>query len=190
MMWHVTVGFPCLSRCHRECTTTECLSLKTRHDETGRRGWPKIPSRLNLRHTRELVGEVTRRQSVEASIDQHRQFVVDSLGISKPVQITEERCHVLGSTGSIDQPRRSVEHWPQSVYQPYCYAGECGIAVVEARQHHWHNERYKDRPRNRRANAAESPQHRETAGHHLGDMSPHADVTVQIYSEVLDGRCL
>ena len=52
---------------------------------------------------------------------------------SKPVQITQERCHVLGSTGGVDQPRRRVEHGPQSVYQPIRDAGECGIAVVKAR---------------------------------------------------------
>ena len=94
--------------------TAECLPLKARHDEIGRRSRPKIPSRLNLRHTRELVDEVARRQTMEASIDQHRQFVVDPLGTSKPVQITEEWCHVLGSTGSVDQPRSRVEHGPQS----------------------------------------------------------------------------
>ena len=104
------------------------------HDQTGRRGRPKIPLRLNLRHTREFVGEVARRQSMEASVDQHPQLVVDPIGISKPVQITEERCHVLGSTGSVDQPRRRVEHGPQSVHQPIRDAGECGIAVVKARQ--------------------------------------------------------
>ena len=75
---------------------------------------PKIPSRHNLRHTRKFVGEVARRQSMEASVDQHRQLVVDQIGISKPVQFTEEWCHVLGSTGSVDQPRRRVEHGPQS----------------------------------------------------------------------------
>ena len=36
---------------------------------------PKVPSRHNLRHAREFVGEVARRQSMEASIDQHRQLV-------------------------------------------------------------------------------------------------------------------
>ena len=119
---------------------------------------------------------------MEASVNQHRQLVVHPIGISKPVQFTKERCHVLGSTGSVDQPRRRVEHGPQSVRD----AGECGIAVVRARQNQWHDERHKDWPRNRRTNATESPQHRETAGHHLWDMSPHADVTVRIYSEVSD----
>ena len=90
------------------------------------------------------------------------------------MQITEERCHVLGSTGSIDQPRRRVEHGPQSVHQPNRDAGECGIAVVKARQNQWHDERHNHWARNWRTNAAESPQHRETAGHHLWDMSPHA----------------
>ena len=52
------------------------------------------------------MGEVARRQSMESSVDQHRQLVVDPIGISKPVQFTEERCHVLGSTGSVDQQRR------------------------------------------------------------------------------------
>ena len=102
------------------------------------------------------------------------------------MQITEERCHVLGSTGSVDQPRRRVEHEPQFVHQPIRDAGECGIAVVKARQNQWHDERHNHWARNWRTNAAESPQHRETAGHHLWDMSPHADVTVQIYSEVSD----
>ena len=46
------------------------------------RDWPKIPSRLNLRHTHEFISEVARRQSMEASIDQHRQFVLDPLEIS------------------------------------------------------------------------------------------------------------
>ena len=118
----------------RECTTAECLPLKARHDKAGRRSRPKIPSRHNLRHTREFVGEVARRQSMEASVDRHRQLVVDPIGISKPVQFTEERYHVLGSTGSVDQPRRRVEHGPQSVHQPIRDAGECGIAVVKARQ--------------------------------------------------------
>ena len=56
--------------------------------------------------------------------------------------------------------------------------------IVKARQNQWHDERHKDWPRNRRTNAAEWPQHRETAGHHFWDRSLHADVTVQIYSEV------
>ena len=151
--------------------------------------WPSklmAPSRHNLRHAREFVGEVARRQSMKASVDQHRQLVVDPIGITKPVQITEERCHVLGSTGSVDQPRRRVEHGPQSVHQPIHDAGECDIAVVKARQNQWHDERHKDWPRNRQTNAVESSQYRETAGHHFWDMSPHADVTVQIYSEVSD----
>ena len=147
----------------------------------------KVPSRHNLRHAREFVGEVARRQSMEASVDQHRQLVVDPIGITKPVQITEVRCHVLDSMGSVKiSRRRRVEHGPQSVHQPIRDAGECGIAVVKARQHQWYDERHKDWPRNRRTNAAESSQHRETAGHHFWDMSPHADVTVQIYSEVSD----
>ena len=85
----MTSSIPCLSRCHRECTTAECLPLKARHDKIGRRSRPKIPSRHNLRHTREFVGEVARRQSMEAPLDQHRQLVVDPIGISKLVQ----RCH-------------------------------------------------------------------------------------------------
>ena len=68
-----------MSVCHRECTTAECLPLKTRPDKIGRRSRPKIPSQLNLRHTREFVGEVTRRQSLKASVDQHRQLVVDPI---------------------------------------------------------------------------------------------------------------
>ena len=160
-------------------TTAECLPLKARHDKVGRRSRPQIPSRHNLRHTHEFVGEVAQRQSIEASVDQHRQLVVDPIRISKPVQFTEERCHVLGSTGRVDQPRRRVEHGPQSVHQPIRDAGECGISVVKARQNQWHDEQHKDWPRIRRTNAAESPQHRETAGHHLWDLSPHTDVTVK-----------
>ena len=144
MMWHVTVGcsmlvpLPLGMQDHR---------VSSAESEARR----KIPSRLNLRHTREFVGEVARRQTMEASIDQHRQFVVDPLGRSKPVQITEERCHGLGSTGCVDHSRIRVEHGPQSVRQPIRDASECRIAVVEARQHQWHNERH-----NRRTNAAES----------------------------------
>ena len=70
-MWHKSVPF--LNRCHRECTTAECLPLKTRNDEIGRRSRPKIPSRLNLRHTLELVGEVVAWcQSMEADRGRHR----------------------------------------------------------------------------------------------------------------------
>ena len=90
---------------------------------------------------------------------------------SVATQSPKERCHVLGSTGSVDQPRRRVEHGPQSVHQSIRDAGECGIAVVKARQNQWHDERHNHWIRNWRTHAAESPQHRETAGHHLWDMS-------------------
>ena len=183
-MWRKAV--PCLSRRHKKCTTAECLPLKARDEETGRRSRPKMPSWLDLRHTDEFVGEVARPQSMEASIGQHRQFVLDLLRKSQPVQITEERCHVPGSTSSVDQPGNRVEHGPQPVRQAIRNAGECSIAVVKARQHQWHDKRHEDWPRIRRTNAAESAQHGEAAGHHLRDISLHADVAVQINPEVSD----
>ena len=73
-------------------------------ESEARQDWPSKPTEdsiaKNLRHTHEFVGEVAQHQSMEASVDQHRHFVVDPIGISKPVQITEEHCHRLGSTGS------------------------------------------------------------------------------------------
>ena len=96
MMWHVTVG----------CSMLEPLP-QGMHDHRVSFAENEARTRLAVEAdrrfrrdsisdtTRELVGEVTRRQSVEASIDQHRQFVVDSLGLSKPVQITEEQCQCL-----------------------------------------------------------------------------------------------
>ena len=115
-MWRKAV--PCLSRRHRKCTTAECLPLKARDDETGRRSRPKMPSWLDLRDTDEFVGEVARPQAMEASIGQHRQFILDPLRIPQPVQITEERCHVLGSTSSVDQSGSRVEYGPQPSLSP------------------------------------------------------------------------
>ena len=170
MMWHVTVG----------CSTLEPLP-KGMHDRRvssaeseAQQDWPSKPTE----------GSVVTQSPIRAWIRRRGSPAPVHVGICrpappacsrsdrdnelKPVQITEERCHVLGSTGSVDQPSRRVEHGPQSVYQPIRDAGECGIAVVKASQHQWHDERHKDWPRNRRTNAAESPQHRETAGHHHG----------------------
>ena len=117
-MWHVTVGRSMLEPLPQGMHDRRVSSAESEARQIGRRSRPEIPSQHNLRHRREFVGEVARRQSMEASVDQHRQLVVDPIGISKPEQFTDEWCHVLGSTGSVDQPRRRVEHGPQSVHQP------------------------------------------------------------------------
>ena len=133
MMWHVTVG----------CSTLEPAATgnarlpsvfrwkRGTHQrstfEADRRFW----SRHNLWHTRDFVGEVARRHFMEfLPVYQHPQLVLDPIGISKPMQITEELCRICTNlTGSIGQQRRGVEQGPRSVHQPIRDAGECYIGV-------------------------------------------------------------
>ena len=179
---------PCLSHRHRKCTTTECLPLKARDDETGRRSGPMMPSWLDLRHTDEFVGKVAR---PSPSIGQHRQFVLDPLRKPQSVQITDERYHVLGSTSSVDQSGSRDEHGPQPVRQAICMPAS--VALPYSRRDSTCDTTSDTKTglvtdeqmlRSRRSTA------KQPDGHQLRDMSTHADVAVQINPEVSDWRRL
>ena len=60
---------------------------------------------MNLGHEHEVLPEVFGAETVKTAIQQDAEFDIHSFWHGQPVQLLQQRCHVVASTDAVDQSR-------------------------------------------------------------------------------------
>ena len=102
--------------------------------------------------------------------------------------LTKERSDVLELWPGKDMPNGSIYHWLQPWQEMWWNAGECQIAVVQPREYERWHQRLKNRSRHWPTDSPQLTQYRVAGRYRFGHVRPHRDITVDVYSEVSNGR--
>ena len=63
----------------------------------------------------QFAGKVWQSQAIQAAENEHSEFELDPLWYSQPMQVTEQRCDVVGLSCWTYEPSSGIRHWVETV---------------------------------------------------------------------------